>query len=73
MGFREAAFETVKVLGFAAVDDDGVATGWSMMGDGSEPWSMGDQPPGSGHPTQDELFRRVSALLAFHQRNQATS
>lgn len=45
----------------------GACTGWSLLGDGSEPWSMGDPPAelqALGAPTEDELFRRVQALLA---------
>lgn len=44
----------------------GTATGWGLLGDGSEPWSMGDPPPdlqAQGHPTEDELFARVQRLL----------
>jgi hypothetical protein len=48
------------------LDDDGVATGWSLMGDGSESWSMGPIP--EGHPTEDDLFHSVSELLT-HRAN----
>lgn len=46
--------------------DMGECVGWSLHGDGSEPWSMGDPPAeyqALGAPTEDELFARVSALL----------
>ena len=43
------------------LDDAGVATGWSLMGDGTEAWTMGDDPNG---PTLDELMARTKALLA---------
>lgn len=42
------------------------ATGWSLLGDGSEPWSMGDATPDQrveGYKTEDELFAAVKALL----------
>ena len=45
----------------------GECTGWSLQGNGSEPWSMGDPPPelqALGAPTEGELFARVQALLA---------
>jgi hypothetical protein len=52
-------------------DDDGpnpkVCTGWSLMGDGSESWSMGDPPPeaiAAGAMTPDDCFRAAAALLA---------
>jgi len=42
-------------------------TGWSLMGDGTEPWSMGDPSPEDqakyGAKTEDELFALVEALL----------
>lgn len=47
--------------------DMGECTGWVLYGDGTEPWSMGDPSPeqqAQGAPTGDELFARVSALLA---------
>lgn len=44
------------------MDDDGNATGWSLMGDGTEAWTMGDPP--DGHPTLDELMARTKELLA---------
>ncbi len=37
-------------------DDDGNATGWSLVGDGSEPWAF-------PHELEDELFQKVSELL----------
>lgn len=39
-------------------DDDGTATGWSLLGDGAEPWQMPDSAE------VDELFTRTRALLA---------
>ena len=48
-----------------------VCTGWSLMGDGSESWSMGDNvtdpeiiavDPTAGM-TNDDLFRTAAALL----------
>lgn len=44
----------------------GECIGWSLLGDGSEPWSMGDPTPeqqAQGARTEDELFRLVQALL----------
>lgn len=46
--------------------DIGECTGWSLMGDGSEPWSMGDPTPeqiAKGAKTEDELFALTKALL----------
>ncbi len=37
-------------------DDSGEATGWRLLGDGSEPWRFGDDV--------DEPFRNVEALLS---------
>ena len=45
------------------------ATGWSLMGDGTEPWSMGSKPPSAlerakyGAKSEDELFALVKALM----------
>jgi len=44
----------------------GVATGWGLMGDGSEPWKFGDPPEEAlalGAKTEDELFQMVKELL----------
>jgi hypothetical protein len=38
--------------------EDGEATGWSLMGDGSEPWEYGEIEVGN------DKFRRAEALLA---------
>ena len=49
--------------------DLGECVGWSLLGDGSEPWSMGDPPledQALGQPTERELFERVQALLCSH-------
>lgn len=46
--------------------EGGEVTGWSILGDGTEPWSMGDPPAESialGHKTEDQLFALVKALL----------
>lgn len=48
------------------LDDNGAATGWSILGDGTEPWTMGDPPPealADGAMTEDELFDKVKAIL----------
>jgi hypothetical protein len=47
------------------IDTYGKATGWSLLGDGIEPWSMGDDPTGTGR-TETEILARVEALLAPH-------
>jgi hypothetical protein len=54
-------------------NDDGTtnyddATGWSIMGDGSESWNMGADPTDEQRAlyraqSEDELFARVKALL----------
>lgn len=44
-------------------EDDGTVSGWSMLGDGTEPWRFADDPD-SDQPTEDELFARVAAFLA---------
>lgn len=44
-------------------DDDGNATGWSLMGDGTERWAFaedGDWPEGEG---LDDAFRAVKELM----------
>ena len=38
-------------------DHEERATGWSLVGDGSEPWQMPDSP------TIDELFAKTKRLL----------
>lgn len=42
-------------------------TGWSLMGDGSEPWTMGDPSEADrakyGAKTEDELFALIKELL----------
>lgn len=48
-------------------DDDGTCTGWSLLGDGSEPWSMGEAPIDkrpSDYMTEDELLAATKALLS---------
>ena len=47
---------------------DGSALGWSIMGDGTEPWSMGAEPTPEqrekyGALSEDELFALVKLLL----------
>jgi hypothetical protein len=52
--------------GFAlaiTVTDDGEATGWSLMGDGSEQWRYGDD--------EDDKFRRAEATLNAQRRPSA--
>lgn len=47
-------------------DDEGVCTGWSLQGDGSEPWYFADATEGDrpeGYSTIDELFSAAKALL----------
>lgn len=44
----------------------GTVTGWTLQGDGSAPWSMGELPPelaALGFKSEDELFRLVKELL----------
>jgi hypothetical protein len=45
--------------------DQGEAIGWSILGDGAEPWQFVTEgwPEGEGI---DDAFQRVSALLAPH-------
>lgn len=41
--------------------------GFRILGDGSEPWTMGDPSPeriAAGDPTLDDLFKRAAILLA---------
>ena len=42
------------------MDEDGNATGWALLGDGTEAWTMGDDGHG---PTLDELMARTKKLL----------
>lgn len=53
-------------------EDDGTVSGWSLMGDGTEPWSMGDPPPEDrikyGAKTEDELFALVSDFLPTRRK-----
>jgi len=42
-------------------DDDGNATGWSLQGDGSEPWTFL-----TDDPEIDQRFASVNRLLAAH-------
>lgn len=54
----------------------GECTSWSLLGDGSEPWSFGDPTPEQqalGAPTEDELFARVQTLLAGQPPTDATA
>jgi hypothetical protein len=37
--------------------------GWSLVGDGSEPWSFSDEGLPAGYPTIDELFRLAKGTL----------
>jgi hypothetical protein len=39
------------------LDDDGVATGWKLLGDGSEVWTFNG-------PADDEEFAKATAYLA---------
>jgi hypothetical protein len=40
-------------------------TGWSLLGDGTEPWTMVDppQPWPPGFASEDELFARAKEML----------
>lgn len=47
--------------------DMGECTGWSLLGDGTEPWTMGDPSPeqqAQGALTEDQLFALVKGLLS---------
>lgn len=49
--------------GFAmaiVLQDDGTASGWQLLGDGSEPWQFGDDV--------DEPFRQVEETLNASRR-----
>lgn len=43
-------------------DDDGQATGWSLLGDGTERWSFSENGWPEGE-TPDDAFRAVKELL----------
>lgn len=48
--------------GFAfalVLDDDGVLTGWRLLGDGTEPWSF--------EGSRDDQFRATQMLFAQHR------
>lgn len=46
-------------------DDDGNAVGWSLQGDGIEPWNFPDG-------TENDLLAAVSALLAPLEQDEAS-
>lgn len=46
----------------AVVRGDVEPTGWTLLGDGAEPWTFGELP--DGEPIDDTLFARFEALLA---------
>lgn len=47
-----------------ALDDDGNATGWTLYGDGTEPWQFRDPDPmPEGQMSIDECFAAARALL----------
>jgi hypothetical protein len=51
-------------LGFALavdLDDDGKATGWSLLGDGSQPWFFADDA--ATHEMTVDRFRRFTAFI----------
>lgn len=46
--------------------EGGDVLGWMIVGDGTEPWTMGDPPAdaiAAGAKTEDELFAAIKALL----------
>lgn len=46
--------------------EGGTVIGWTLSGDGSEPWSFGETPPelvARGFKTEDDLFRAVKELM----------
>jgi hypothetical protein len=43
------------------VNGDGEATGWSLLGDGREPWTFGDQR-NEKFAAAEATFRRVKAV-----------
>lgn len=51
-------------------DDDGNCTGWSMMGDGSEPWRFSADPV--TETMVDDCFRNVNEFLAGIARRYQT-
>lgn len=49
-------------------DDEGNVTGWSLLGDGTEPWVFSSTPPTEsdrllGAISLDELMARANALM----------
>ena len=47
-------------------DDEGYALGWSLIGDGTESWYMGEQPEDDrpdGYMTNDDLFLAAKAMM----------
>jgi hypothetical protein len=44
--------------------EDGVATGWSLMGDGEEPWRFAVEEWPDDVPTVDDRFAAVKELLS---------
>jgi hypothetical protein len=53
------------------VDDAGNVTGWTMIGDGSEPWAFGDLPDGT--PIDDREFAKVEAFLDVLRQHAKTT
>jgi hypothetical protein len=52
--------------GDTPVTEGGTVTGWTLYGDGSEPWTMGDPTPEQqalGYKTEHQLFALIKALL----------
>jgi hypothetical protein len=43
-------------------DNDGNATGWSILGDGTERWAFAEQWP-EGHRSPDDAFQAIKHLL----------
>jgi len=41
-------------------EEDGGVSGWTLMGDGTQAWTMGDDPNG---PTLDELMLETKKLM----------
>lgn len=60
-------------LAFHWADGDDPETadpiGWSIMGDGTEPWTFGDAPDTPEHRTLDALFAGVRELLYVASRS----
>lgn len=44
------------------VADDGQVTGWSLVGDGTEPWQYAEEAD------EDQRFQAVEEFLASHRR-----